>query len=531
MRVTLTALIAAIEAAAVALMVFVVIAIPGALLWWVSFGLAGDPSQVLAGVSAAWQLAHLVPIAVAVTPESALGFGLPPQELAFVVSMGPLLLTLGTAGLAVRLGWRFARRSGSAAVGVLAVLGGTAGFAAAAAVIGLLAGAWSAWPLWAAVLVPALWFGGWAAVGWVCTAALNGDDWWRRTVRRAQRLTERLSPIGAAALPARAREALRMAVIALAAVIGLGAVGVALAILTGYVEIVTLSQGLQLDLIANVLLFLVQVAVLPTAWIWAVAWFTGAGFGIGLGSSVTPFDTLLGPLPALPLLGALPQGWGAAGALAPALVVLAGVLAGILGELRRVPAWSAVAVAVSAAVIVGLAVVGLSALASGSIGPGRLAEAGPQPWLDGGLAAAEVGAGMLCGVFARRVDHARWNAALANLPAVRPGRGEAPHRTHEEPAAPHPDLDETAPLVLGDSFRAPAVSPAAAPAPATTAPTPLDAEPLSATATARASGDEQEDDGADALLRAYAWDGDPRAHELPAAPERTARWAFLRRRR
>lgn len=551
MKATLTAVIAAIEAAALALAVFVAIAIPGILLWWLAFDLSGEPSQVVAGVAGVWMLAHLVPLTFSLTPESALAFGLEPQELSFVISLAPLMLTLLTATLACRSGWRF---GGRGAVGIAAPLGGAVGFAGAASAVAWLASPVLASPAWAAILLPAVWFGGWSVVGFVARSAASGHDWWRSTVRAAQRQLEPLSALGAAAMPARSREVVRLAAASFLALLGLGAFGVVAAIVVGYVEIVTLSQGLQLDLLANLLVFFVQLAVLPVAWAWAVAWFTGAGFAIGAGSSVTPFETLLGPLPSLPLLGAIPQGWGAAGALAPALVVLAGVMVGVLAggsrDFRRVPLISAILVPVLAAACAGLAVAGLSALASGAVGPGRLAEVGPGPWLTGGLAAAELGVGMLCGVFARRVDHAR---LLEAVPGFRLGERGSPAQAenaqlHEtsvlarvgEPASSNAPVQhhtsaadfDTVPIpddpvsVSHEAVRHASNAPGRAGgngAEAATGPEvamPTEAEKNSASPDIAAETEEQ------SLLRAYSWESGSQGSELVAPRARTSRWRF-----
>ena len=499
MKATLTAVIAAIEAAAIALAVFVTVGIPGLLLWWLALDLAGDPSQAVAGIGGVWMLGHLVPLTFSLTPDSALALGLEPQALSFVISLAPLTLSFLTAALAFRSGWRLGSRGG---IGVAAPLGGAAGFAGAASVVAWLAGPVLAAPAWVAILVPALWFGAWSTWGFVARAAASGHDWWRSTVRQLQRRLEPLSPLGAAVLPSRAREVVRQAAASFAALLGLGGLGFVAAILVGYVEIVTLSQGLQLDLLANLLVFLVQLAVLPVAWAWAVAWFTGAGFAIGTGTSVTPFETLLGPLPSLPVFGAIPQGWGSAGALAPALVVLTGVMVGVLAggsrEFRRVPLLSAILVPVFAAACTGLAMVGFSALASGAIGPGRLAEVGPAPWLVGGLAAAELGGGMLCGVFARRIDHAR---LLEAVPGLRLGERELPTEAA--------DTQPLSPLVM-TQVEEPAESPAPTPEPTQEFPT----VPIQAPA----ESDE------DSLLRAYSWESGAE-HTHPSSPSpRPSRW-------
>ena len=81
MRALLTAVIAAIEAAAVALAVFALIGIPAVLVWWLSFDLSAEPEAVTSAIAALWQMAHLVPMKLTVSPQAALGMGLPAAEL------------------------------------------------------------------------------------------------------------------------------------------------------------------------------------------------------------------------------------------------------------------------------------------------------------------------------------------------------------------------------------------------------------------------------------------------------------------
>ena len=81
MRALLTAVIAAIEAAAVALAVFAVIGIPAVLVWWLSFDLGAEPEALASVIAALWQMVHLVPMQLTVSPQAALGMGLPAAEL------------------------------------------------------------------------------------------------------------------------------------------------------------------------------------------------------------------------------------------------------------------------------------------------------------------------------------------------------------------------------------------------------------------------------------------------------------------
>jgi hypothetical protein len=131
MKAVLTAVVAAIEAAAVAVAVYAVIAVLTALLWWLVFDLGADPTGLIALVSSLWQLVHFVPMPVLVSASTALNLGLPAESLSFTLSLAPLGLTLMTALLAFRSGWRFAGRTAGAG----SIVGGIFGFAAAATLI------------------------------------------------------------------------------------------------------------------------------------------------------------------------------------------------------------------------------------------------------------------------------------------------------------------------------------------------------------------------------------------------------------
>lgn len=413
MKAVLTAVIAAIEGIAVALAVFAVIALPAVLLWWWGFDLDAAPLALAATVSAVWQLAHFVPMQIEVSAQSALGFGLPPEAFSFIVSLAPLGLTALVVSLAFRSGWRFAARGSEGGFGLI---GGTLGYTGSAALIAMLAGSHPQWPLWALITVPTLVYLLPLGTGFVVCLALDGQPWWFSAVRAVQRRIESFAPSAAAVLPERTAETLRLALAGIAGVLGLAGLALACAIIFGYVDIITLSQGLHLDGFGTLLVFLLQLIVLPVALVWAASWLIGPGFSIGEATSVTPFETLLGPLPALPLFGAIPQGWGGAGGIAPALVVVLGVVLGALTAgrtgMRRVSSLTAALVPVCAALLVGFALALLSALASGAIGPGRLAVTGPEPWIVGGVVALELAFGMALGFFARRFDVDRVRSSL-----------------------------------------------------------------------------------------------------------------------
>lgn len=425
MRALFTAIVAAVEAAAVALAGLVMLLVPAALMLVLTFGLSADPGAVFGGAVGLWFLAHLVPLAVEIPSDLAIGMGLPQENINFVISLVPLGITLLTVLLGTRSGWRFGARGGA---GAGAVLGALVGFAVIAAIALPFASGRGAWPSWAVVIVPACVYGVGVLIGFLSRAVTEQHPWWVSAREAVRTGLERGRLPGAADIASRTAVTVRVATATVMAVLGLAALGLAVSLVFGYVSVATVSQSLHLDVLGVVLMFLLQLALLPVAIIWAVAWFSGAGFSIGIGTSVSPFETLLGPLPSLPLFGAVPASWGAFALLAPALVVVVGVVVGRLffrNDAMRLAHWGVVTlISVAAALITGLVFAALGALARGAIGPDRLAENGAQPWLMAGLIAAETCVGLVLGAFAARMDTSRIREAAASLPLVPARRAE-----------------------------------------------------------------------------------------------------------
>lgn len=147
-------------------------------------------------------------------------------------------------------------------------------------------------------------------------------------------------------------------------------------------------------LVGAVGLLALGVLLVPNAAVWGLSWTAGPGFAVGVGTSVAPLGTALGPVPAFPLLAALPSGdvplW--AGAVALAVPVGAGLLGGVLLA-RRLAISSPVTAALEASLLgpcVGTAVVALCALSGGPLGGGRLSAVGPSPWRVGLAVTLEV---------------------------------------------------------------------------------------------------------------------------------------------
>lgn len=133
--------------------------------------------------------------------------------------------------------------------------------------------------------------------------------------------------------------------------------------------------------------------------VWGAAWLSGPGFAVGAGSHFAPTEVVGGPLPTVPLVGALPDPSTvtALTPFAPVVIVLCGMLCALFVlRARRSPTWRDVLAGAGVlAVVAGLLVAVAVALASGAIGPGRMATVGASPLVVGGAVALLTGGGAL----------------------------------------------------------------------------------------------------------------------------------------
>jgi hypothetical protein len=182
-------------------------------------------------------------------------------------------------------------------------------------------------------------------------------------------------------VPAEVRAALIAAAAGIAVMFLVGALLVAASLAMHFSTAVDIAEGLHAGLVGGALMALVGVAVLPNAVLYAGAFAAGPGFALGSGTAVAPGGVTLGALPAFPLLAAVPQdtsaGWLQLLVVVP---VIAGVVAGLVA-VRRGPA-AGVGRAGLRGTLAGLLAGGLfaamGALASGSVGPGRMHHVGPD---------------------------------------------------------------------------------------------------------------------------------------------------------
>ena len=162
------------------------------------------------------------------------------------------------------------------------------------------------------------------------------------------------------------------------------AVLVAAALVTGLNEASAVMTELRLGPGDVVMYALATLAIAPNAVLFGSAYILGPGFAVGTGTVVSPSVVALGPVPAFPLLAALPGSgptpeW-AVGVMAVPVVV--GAVGAVLAQRAyRVPAYDSAALrgfgcGFGGAVITTLAI----ALAGGPMGTGRMADIGAPVW-------------------------------------------------------------------------------------------------------------------------------------------------------
>ncbi len=315
------ALLAAIDAAIAVTVGIAATLAPLALLWAFGLGLSADWGGLWPTGAAIWQLGHLVPIEITLPADYLAAAGIDAAAASFTLSLAPLAFAAFTAVFAARSGVR----ASQADAWVTGVLTGTFVFAALTAAIAVTAGnPVAASELWQAILLPVLVFAVPATVAALIT------QWREAGAGQIARLRDRVEaqPHGWGDVPGLAARGAAVVVVGL---IGLGAVVVAVALLAGAGEIVALFQAGNVDGLGATMLTLGQFAYIPTLVVWGVSFVAGPGFALGAGTSVAPAGTHVGVVPAIPILGALPESttpWLLLLALAPvALGAFAGWIA------------------------------------------------------------------------------------------------------------------------------------------------------------------------------------------------------------
>lgn len=457
----LVALLAAFDAVIAAAVGLAVLLAPLTLLWTLAFGVTADWGALWPLSGTLWEFGHGVPLAVTIPDSLVVALGVPPEAASFAVSITPLAFLLFTLLFAARSGGRAAK----AGAWLLGALSGSAVFALISAGVALTVRLDAAQtPLPLAILLPSATYLVGAICGAVRVAWEEGDGGILDRVHDSLDSREDWAPV----LPA----ILRGAAFALVAVIGAAALAVAVMIALRGGEVVALFQAARVDVLGLTVLTLGQLVYLPTLIVWAASWLAGPGFAVGTGTAVSPAGTQLGVVPGIPVFGLLPENSSIWMLIVVLIPIAAGAVSGWAVRSRLVWEGTPLGMAPRAVIALGTGLVtaGVAAvtavLASGSMGPGRLAEVGPAPLPFALALGGEVllGAAILLLSPRNRDELAeertdRWLVDMSTSDSLDAAAGVLSGAASAEPAsaspgsaAPDHRIDHTAPLDHTDGF-------------------------------------------------------------------------------
>lgn len=376
-------ILAAVDAVIAAAVGLAAALAPLTLVWVLAGGGVADWNLLWPASAKVWQLGHLVPLTITLPPEYLAATGIDAAAASFVLSLAPLAFAVFTAVFAARSG----RRASQAGAWVTGVVTAPLLFTAIAAGVAITSHIdVASTVLWTAILFPGLVFAAPALIGALVT------EWSEATDGALARVRDRLEGTRWGEVPALIARGTAVVLVALA---GCAALLTAIALIMRGGEVIALFESSHVDALGATLMTLGQLAYLPTVVVWALSFLAGPGFVIGTGTTVSPAGTQLGVLPGVPLLGAVPESLSPWLLLLALLPVAAGACAGWIVRSRLVARRSSqdevslsataddvgvrvvatLAIAVLSAAVVAL----LAALASGSFGPGTLADVGPEP--------------------------------------------------------------------------------------------------------------------------------------------------------
>ncbi|MDQ6754770.1 MAG: DUF6350 family protein [Actinomycetota bacterium] len=392
------------ESAQAAIFSAVLMVLPLVAVWWADGFRDRTPDALAQLAGQAWLIIHGVPLTLTFNdgPSSA-------SVQSGTLSLIPLGLTLIPFLLSWRAGRRLARASYTDQLWQ-ALLGALAAYAAAGLGTAFVCSIPEAHAdVLLGALIPLIPVGLGLIIGarreagsWGRLIGVDAADWIAKTSQHSRWAGSYLW------------SAVRAGLVALAAALSLSALLLVVDIGWHWSDIVDVYEGLKSGAVGGSVLTLAQLGFAPNLVIWVLAWASGSGFALGIGSSVSPLGTLVAPVPAIPVLGALPVGQLSWGVVAMIIPVLGGALAGWWflreGE-NHFDEWLSIKVKIrwftasvstlvlgcvtgaAAAIMTG----GLAWLAHGSAGIGRLTDLGPNPLTTAVWVGAEVAAGVVVG--------------------------------------------------------------------------------------------------------------------------------------
>lgn len=375
------AALAALGAVVGGLLVVMALALVG---WYLAeAGAYGSTTSALLVAVQVWLLGHGATLSLGGVP-----FGLTP--LAVTLGQGLLLHRLARrAGRTARPGAddRTLLQAGTVLVGVYLVL---------VTAVCVLSGAG---PVSASI--PG------AVLGSLVLAALVGPLGLAQGTGRLDDLLERV--------PGWVRSVVRGAAVSIGGVLAAATLLLVVALAFGFNDAMAVLAGLRLSGSDQVAYAGATLLLVPNAVLLSAAYLLGPGFAVGTGTVVSPTVVALGPVPAFPLLAALPSDGPVASWVVGVLVVP--VLAAALGAARAQLAYgvaardSAALRGFGAGALAGVLLTVFCWLAGGPVGDGRLADVG-APVLEvlvlavGSMSVAGLVSGSVVAWWQRRRAHA-----------------------------------------------------------------------------------------------------------------------------
>lgn len=162
---------------------------------------------------------------------------------------------------------------------------------------------------------------------------------------------------------------------------------------------------------AGIGLLIIQVLFAPGALFSALSWVAGTGVAIGGDGPSSVFHPSPGPVPEVPVLQLLTEGYPAWTAAAPVLLVLLGLLSVILGRERAravmESSWPGLGVALACSFVIFEI---LALFSSGAMGPLGLSDFGPSALTAGLGVTAWIGVGLCGGLALTKLSHMQYGA-------------------------------------------------------------------------------------------------------------------------
>lgn len=397
MNARLAALITALETLVVVGIGVGIFFAPLSLVWAIDDGFSTDLLVYWRTAADFWLLGHGVPVSVTVDAETAFGLGLSETQTSFLLSAAPL----GPAVLTFWWGFRMGRRDLVLDFPLVVWLVGIGTMLALSFGIHLSA----FHPVASTELLDAL-----VRPSLFLAAGLVIASWTTKWSQGRQWLQSVLSGSAWELLSA----GFRAGVASLAVLLGAASVFLFFALVFSYSTVIALFESLGPTVLGLVVLFIGQMAFVPNLVIWTAAWLVGPGFYLGTGAYFSALGAQVQAVPAVPLLGALPDSAEGVGFSLIVIPVAGALVSGFLTETRlahvaQLFGQSNLGLATKQVLRIGIvgligtstSLAGLSllgALASGALGPGRYEQVGVDVGQFALWWGIEVGVGIALGM-------------------------------------------------------------------------------------------------------------------------------------